>query len=147
MVQIKGAGRFRKFLSGLTTKVLALTDIRGRPAALKLTLGQAHDLSAVDDLIEAVPPDTIMLADKAYDTDDFIDALNERQICPNIPNKANRKEPRGFFKSLYKHRNQIERFFGKLKHFRRVATRYEKRADNYLAMCELASARVIMRDL
>jgi len=86
-----------------------LTDSKGRPAALKLTPGQAHDLSAVDDLIEAVPPDTIMLADKAYDADDFINALNERQICPNIPNKVNRKEPRGFSKSLYKHRNQVER--------------------------------------
>ena len=131
----------------MTTKVHALTDSKGLPAALKLTPGQAHDLSAVDDLIKAVPSDTIMLADKAYDADDFIDILNERGICPNIPNKVNRKEPRGFFKSLYKHGNQVERFFGKMKHFRRIATRYEKRADNYLAMCELASARIIMRDL
>ena len=126
------------------TKIHALTDGRGRPAVLKLTPGQAHDLSAVDDMIKAVPPDTIMLADKAYDADDFIKVLNERGICPNTPKKAKRKEPRGFFKSLYKHRNQVERFFGKMKHFRRIATRYEKRADNYLAMCELASARIII---
>ena len=88
-----------------------------------------------------------MLTDKDYDADDFIDILNERGICPNIPNKVNRKEPRGFFKSLYKHRNQVERFFGKMKHFRRIATRYEKGADNYLAIRKLASARIIMRDL
>jgi transposase len=114
---------------------------------LKLTPGQAHDLAATDDLIGAVPSDTIMLADKAYDADHFIETLNARKICPNIPNKSNRKEKRGFFPSLYKQRNQVERFFSKIKHFRRIATRYEKRADNFLAMCQLASARILMRGL
>jgi len=104
-------------------------------------------LSATDELIEAVPANTIMLADKAYDADGFIEALNDRDICPNIPNKSNRKQQRSFFPSLYKARNGVERFFSKIKHFRRVATRYEKRADNYLAMCQLASARIIIRGL
>ena len=76
-----------------------------------------------------------------------MDALAEREICPNIPNRTNRKEKRGFFPSLYKLRNAVERFFGKIKQFRRIATRYEKRADNFLAMCQLASARILMRDL
>ncbi len=119
----------------------------GRIAGLKLTPGQAHDLCATDDLIKAVPAGTIMLADKAYDADSFIDTLNKRDICPNIPNKSNRKEKRSFFPSLYKVRNEVERFFSKIKHFRRISTRYEKRADNYLAMCELASVRILMRDL
>jgi len=88
-----------------------------------------------------------MLADKAYDADSFIAALNDRDICPNIPNRSNRKDKRGFFPSLYKLRNAVERFFSKLKHFRRIATRYEKRAENYLAMCQLASARILMRNL
>lgn len=131
----------------MTTKLHALTDTRGRVAALKLTPGQDHDLSATGDLIEAVPADTILLADKAYDADAFINELNARAICPNIPNKSNRKEKRSFFPSLYKQRNAVERFFSKLKHFRRIATRYEKRADNYLAMCDLASARILMRAL
>ena len=88
-----------------------------------------------------------MLADKAYDADGFVEDLAARGICPNIPNRSNRKTPRGFFPSLYKLRNAVERYFSKLKHFRRIATRYEKRADNYLAMCQLASARIIMRNL
>ena len=114
---------------------------------LFLSPGQAHDLSVTDELIGAVPADTIMLADKAYDADGFITALNERDICPNIPNKSNGKEQRSFFPSFYKARNVVERFFSKIKHFRRVANRYEKRANNYPAMCQLASARIIIRDL
>lgn len=94
-----------------------------------------------------MPKDAVMLADKAYDADSFITDLAQRDICPNIPNRANRKAKRGFFPSLYKLRNAVERFFSTLKHFRRVATRYEKRADNYLAMCQLASARILMRNL
>lgn len=89
----------------------------------------------------------MLLADKAYDADGFVQDLAERGVCPNIPNKRNRRNPRGFFPSLYELRNAVERYFGKLKHFRRVATRYEKRADNYLAMAQLASARILMRNL
>lgn len=125
----------------------AVTDAQGRVAALKLSPGQDHDLAAAYDLLDAIPADTVLLADKAYDADAFMEALAERQICPNIPNRSNRKEKRGFFPSLYKLRNAVERFFSKLKHFRRIATRYEKRSDNFLAMCQLASARILMRGL
>jgi transposase len=112
-----------------------------------LSPGQAHDLTAIPDLIDAVPEGSLMLADKAYDADGFVAVLQARDICPNIPNRSSRKAKRGFFPSLYKMRNAIERYFSKLKHFRRVATRYEKRADNYLAMCQLASARILIRNL
>ena len=125
----------------------AITDREGRIAALSLSPGQAHDLLAVPKVLGSIPADTIMLADKAYDADSFIAALKEQGICPNIPNRSNRKTKRGFFPSLYKLRNAVERFFSKLKHFRRIATRYEKRADNYFAMCQLASARILMRTL
>lgn len=94
-----------------------------------------------------MPGDTALLADKAYDADGFTAALAQRGVCPNIPNRRNRKDPRGFFPSLYKLRNAVERFFGKLKHSRRIATRYEKRADTYLAMAQPAPARILMRRL
>ena len=142
--QTEETGRSR---GGLTTKVHAVTDAQGRVAALKLSPGQDHDLGPAYDLVDAVPADTVLLADKAYDADAFMEALAERDICPNIPNRSNRKEKRGFFPSLYKLRNAVERFFSKLKHFRRIATRYEKRADNFLALCQLASARILMRGL
>ncbi len=64
----------------------------------------------------------------------------------NIPPKANRRAPPPFDAELYKQRNLIERFFNKIKHFRRIATRYEKHASNYLAMIKLASIRIWMRD-
>jgi transposase len=132
---------------GLTTKLAALTDRNGRPAALDLAPGQAHDLAASDELIEAIPEGALLVGDKAFDSDAFVAALEERGVVPNIPNRANRKTKRGFFPSLYKLRNGVERFFNKLKHFRRIATRYDKRADNYLAMCQLASARILIRSL
>lgn len=77
----------------------AVTDREGRVAALKLSPGQDHDLTSASDLLDAVPADTVLLADKAYDADAFMEALAERDICP--PNRANRKEKRGFFPSLY----------------------------------------------
>lgn len=125
----------------------AVTDREGRVAALKLSPGQDHDLTSAFELLDAVPAETVLLADKAYDADAFMEALEARNIRPDIPNRSNRKEKRGFFPSLYKLRNAVERFFSKLKQFRRIATRYEKRSDNFLAMCQLASARILMRDL
>lgn len=122
----------------------AVTDREGRVGALKFSPGQEHDLSAALNLIDAAPCEAILVADKAYDADDFIEALAARDICPNIPN---RKEKHGFFPSWYRLRNAVERFSSIMKHFRRIAARYEKRADNYLAMCQLASARILMRDL
>jgi transposase len=74
-----------------------------------------------------------LIGDKAYDADPLIDALNRRQIIPVIPPKANRKAPRDCDFALYYARNLVERFFNKLKHFRAIATRYDKLARNLLA--------------
>ena len=64
---------------------------------------------------------------------------------PNIPAKSNRKWRPCFSKPLYRERNLVERFFSKLKHFRRIATRYDKLAENFLAMVQLASMRLWLR--
>lgn len=86
-----------------------------------------------------------MLADKAYDGNAIRDLIEGQGAVPNIPAKANRKRRPCFSKTLYRERNQVERFFNKLKHFRRIATRYEKLADNFLAMIKLASMRLWLR--
>jgi transposase len=86
-----------------------------------------------------------VLADKAYDADRIRELIQERGATPNIPPKNNRRKP-CFSKRLYRERNLIERFFSKLKHFRRVATRYEKLAANFLAMVQLASIRLWLRN-
>ena len=85
-----------------------------------------------------------MLGDKAYDTDAIRTLIEAQDAAPNIPAKSNRREHFCFSARLYRDRNLIERFFCKLKQFRRVATRYEKLAANYLAMAELAIIRLCL---
>ncbi|KZY32548.1 transposase [Roseovarius sp. HI0049] len=84
-----------------------------------------------------------MLADKAYDADWIRDIIWEQGAIDVIPSKSNRKLTKDFDAELYKERNKIERFFGRLKaSFRRIATRYEKTSRNFLAMIKLASVRL-----
>jgi transposase len=127
----------------LTTKIHALVDALGNPANLMLTAGQIHDLACAQDLIENADPEAL-IADKAYDADALIDGLTEREITPVIPPKANRKTKRDCDFALYRERNLIERFFNKIKHFRAIATRYDKLAINFLAAVQLVSAVILL---
>ena len=86
-----------------------------------------------------------MLGDKAYDAGTIRDLIEAQGAVPNIPAKSNRKWKPCFSKALYRERNLVERFFSKLKHFRRIATRYDKLAENFLAMVKLASMRLWLR--
>jgi transposase len=86
-----------------------------------------------------------VLGDKAYDGNAIRELIESQGAVPNIPTKSNRKWKPCFSKTLYRERNQVERFFSKLKHFRRIATRYDKLADNFLAMVKLASMRLWLR--
>lgn len=90
-------------------------------------------------LSAALPNARYLLGDKAYDADHWRDYLTSRHIQPVIPNKSNRKQPRPFNNARYKGRNVIERMFGRLKDFPRVATRYDKNANNFLAALCLAA--------
>jgi transposase len=128
---------------GLTTKIHALVDALGNPVELMLTPGQAHDLACAEPLIDNADPEAL-IGDKAYDADPLIDILNRRQITPVIPPKANRKIPRDCDFVFYCERNLVERFFNKLKHFRAIATRYDKLARNFLAGVQLASAMILL---
>jgi transposase len=130
---------------GLTTKVHALVDAEGRPIALKLTEGQAHDGRSAADMFETVQAGQILLADRAYDSDALRDRLCERGAWGNIRLMPNRKNRPAFCAWLYRYRNLVERFFNKLKHFRAIATRYDKRDDNFLASVKLASLRIWLR--
>ena len=130
---------------GLTTKIHALVDAEGLPIALKLTEGQAHDGRSADDMLEALADGQILLADRAYDSDALRKSLDERGAWANIKPMPNRKNVPAFSSYLYRYRNLVERFFNKIKHYRAVATRYDKRADNFLAGVKLASIRIWMR--
>jgi len=96
-------------------------------------------------MLNHLGPHTIVLADKAYDADRIRALIEDQGATPNIPAKSNRKWKPCFSKRLYRERNLIERFFSKLKHFRRVATPYDKLAENFLAMVQLASMRLWLR--
>ena len=135
-------GRWR---GGLTTKIHALVVAEGLPVALKLSVGQAHDGRSGEDMLQAIAPGQILLADRAYDSDALRHNLAQRGAWANIKPMPNRKNVPAFSPYLYRYRNLIERFFSKLKHFRAIATRYEKHADNYLALVKLAAIRIWIR--
>ena len=124
---------------GRNTKLHALCDGSGRPLAFRLTGGNAADAPQAIALLERVPEDAIVLADKAYDADAIRRFIESRSAVPNIPFKANRRWKGCFSPFLYRGRNAIERMFCRLKDFRRVATRYDKLADNFLAAIQIAA--------
>ena len=130
---------------GLTTKIHALVDAHGLPIALKLTEGQAHDGRAATDMLGSLGQDDILLGDAAYDSDALRESLAGRGAWANVKPMPNRRRKPAFSSYLYRYRNLIERFFNKLKHYRAVATRYDKTPENFLAAIQLASARIWMR--
>jgi transposase len=130
---------------GLTTKIHARVDRQGRPLQLLITPGQAHDLTGAEPLLADLNRGTIIVADKAYDADRLRSHIKARGAIANIPNMIRRKKRFRWTKALYRERNHVERFFNKLKQFRRIATRYDKRDDNYLAFLQLASVRISLR--
>lgn len=120
----------------MTTKIHAVVDALGNPVAFTLTPGQAADITQAAPLLEKIKPGAF-LADKGYDSDTLIQALEARGITPVIPSKANRREPRKTDFALYRERNLVERFFCKLKQYRAIATRYDKLANTFLAAVAL----------
>ena len=120
-----------------------LTNQNGLPIRFELSPGQAHDAPVCKLLLTGLQPGQAVLADKAYDADWIREMIWEQGAEDVIPSKSNRKLPKDFDADLYKQRNRIERFFGRLKSsFRRIATRYEKTAKNFMAMIKLASVRL-----
>lgn len=130
---------------GLTTKIHALVDAEGRPIRLKLTEGQAHDGRSAADMFETIAAGNILLADRAYDSDALREEMAGRGAWANIRTMPNRVKTFPFSGWVYRQRNAVERFFNKLKHFRAIATRYDKRDDNFLASVHLASIRIWLR--
>lgn len=130
---------------GLTTKIHALVDANGLPIALKLTAGQAHDGKSAQDMLGTVREGDILLADRAYDSNALRTEMAARGAWANIKPMPGRRRKPAFSAFLYRYRNLVERFFNKLKHFRAIATRYDKRDDNFLASVQLASIRIWIR--
>ncbi len=116
-----------------------MVDALGNPIEFLLTPGQAHDLEGSDAFLPDMQADTL-LADKAFDADErVIQPLLAAGKTPVIPPKAQRKAPREFDRELYEARHLVENFFCRIKQFRAIATRYDKRAINFLAGIYAAS--------
>jgi transposase len=130
---------------GMTTKIHAVVDTNGLPVQLGLTTGEAHDNRLCSVLLNQLSPQTLLLADRGYDADWIRSLASEQGAWANIPPKRNRKETICFSPYLYRARNLVERFFNRIKQCRRIATRYDKLAANYLAFIKLASIRVWLR--
>jgi transposase len=128
----------------LTTKIHALADAQGRPLRFILTGGEAHDSTTAADLLagRAAPA---VIADKAYDNNALRKLIADAGTQAVIPSLSSRKVLIPHDADAYKLRNRIERFFNKLKHFRRIATRYDRRAIHFLAALYLAAAMIWMR--
>ena len=124
----------------MSTKIHALVDALGNPTGFFLTPAQAHDLARADALLPLLVADTL-IADKAFDADarvlELLAAANKVAV---IPPSSSRSSRRPYDKELYKARHLIENFFCKLKQFRAIATRYDKRAVHFLAAIHLAAA-------
>lgn len=108
------------------------------------TPGQRNDIALAHDLIDGIDADAT-IADKGYDADHLADRIAQAGAEVVIPPKRNRKVQRVYDRDLYKERNRIERFFSKLKQFRRVATRYDKLLANFMGFVKLAAIAIWLK--
>ncbi len=139
-----GAQSLGRSRGGHSTKIHLATDALGNAIRFILTAGQRNDITQAEKLIENLFPDYV-IADKGYDADHFVLLLKKRNSEAVIPSKINRKVQRTIDLELYKERHLIECCIGKLKHFRRVFSRFDKLAKNYLSFVQFASTIIWLR--
>lgn len=116
----------------------------GLPTKFVLSPGQEADITHAPDLLAGVTP-AVVIADKGYDKQALVDAIEAAGGEAVIPTQKDRKVQRTIDRDRYKDRNQVERFWANAKQYRRVATRYEKTARNFLAFVHLASIMILLR--
>ena len=112
---------------------------------LLVSPGQASDMGAVPQLLAGLPASATVVADRGYDSNAVIDLIAQSGAQPNIPSCSRRIVKRSVDPAIYRQRNHVERFFCRLKQFRRVATRFDKLARNFLAAVLMASTRLWLR--
>jgi len=122
-----------------------VVDQDGLPVRIVLTAGQASDMTAVPELLAGLPVPTTVVADRGYDSNAVLDLILRSGATPSIPSTSQRTVRRSVDLAIYRQRNLVERFFCKLKHFRRIATHFDKLARNFLAAVLLASTRLWLR--
>jgi transposase len=139
-----GAQSLGRSRGGFSTKIHLTCDALGNALRFILTAGERADITQAENLIENFAAEFV-LADKGYDANNFISRIEARNSTVVIPSKANRKIQRSIDRHLYKERHLIENQIGKLKHFRRVFSRFDKLAKNYLSFVQFASTIIWLR--
>ncbi len=117
-------------------------DDQGKPLILLLTEGQKSDVKGAEHMLEHLPRNAVLIADRAYDSKAFRDALAEREITACIPSSRTRKIPIPHDERLYRKRNAVERFFARLKDFRRIAMRYDRCPNSFFAAVIIAAITI-----
>ena len=129
---------------GFSTKVHVSVDGLGNPLRFTLTPGPQHDITPAAALVSGYPGEYV-IAEKGYDAQDFIGSLAEAGMVAVIPARSNRKEPRDYDRHLYREHQVVECFIGKIKHYRRVFSRFDKLASRYLGFLQFAAALIWLR--
>jgi transposase len=129
---------------GFGTKVHVAVNGLGLPVSLALTAGQAADVTQAEALLDGRQPAAV-IGDRGYDSDRLVRTIRARGAEAVIPPKSNRQQPRVYDTDRYKDRNLVERFWALAKQYRRVATRYEKTARNFLGFVRVASIMILLR--
>ena len=132
-------------LMEVSTKIHAVVDEQGLPVRLLLSPGQASDMAAVPGLLAGLPTPLTVVADRGYDSNAVLDLITRSGACANIPSCSRRIVRRSVDPHIYRQRNLIERFFCRIKQFRRIATRFDKLARNFHAAVLLAATRIWLR--
>ena len=140
----EGAQSLGRSRGGFSTKIHLATDALGNALRFILTGGESNDITQAESLVEDLPADYV-IADKGYDAEAFVLKLKERNCKVVIPSRINHKVRRKIDEHLYKERHLIENQIGKLKQFRRVFSRFDKLAKNYLSFIYFASTVVWLR--
>jgi len=125
----------------LSTKIHAVVDALGNPLRWILTGGEVADITQAHTLIAGLRPQ-VVVGDRGYDADALVAQINAAGAAAVIPPRSNRREQRAYDRHVYKDRNLVERFFNRLKQFRRIATRYEKLALSFISLLNLVCAYI-----
>ena len=139
--EAQALGRSR---GGFSTKIHVNVDALGNPLRFRLTGGQSHDITQAVDLVEGYQSEYV-IADTAYDAQSFLTVIEDCGAIAVIPPRKNRREGREYDKHLYKERHLVECFIGKIKHYRRIFSRFEKMASRYLGFLSFVGALIWLR--
>ncbi len=139
--QAQALGRSK---GGFSTKIHVSVDALGNPLTIVLTGGQRHDVTQVTELLAGHHSDFV-IADKGYDADHVLESIEATGAIPVIPGRKNRNDDRYYDTCLYRERHLVECFINKIKHYRRVFSRFDKLAKRYLGFLRLASVLIWLR--